>query len=405
MSRAWKASLTALGGVILVIMAVKFWPSSPRMSARSSGDSTSPVPVTVVPAKTQTIPVLATAIGTVMAMNTVRVNPQISGQLLELCFKEGQSVKKGDLLAKIDSRALQASVDQAAATFQQNQAQLANARNTYQRSSDPAYQPYVSRVDLDTQRHQVLQYEAAAAANAAAMRSAQVQLQYTLIRAPVDGIAGIRGVDVGNIVSTSSTIVTITQVQPIYIAFTLPENLLTAVRRAQASGPVTVQVLNREDTNATSLTGQLDVINNQIDTDSGTFSVRAIFENRDNALWPGQFMNVQVLLRSISNGVVIPVQAVQRGSDGEFVYLLQPDHTVTVRSVKQGVAVDDSLVQITQGLQAGDTVVTEGQFRLKDHTLVTPLAPGQTPSLQNTAKEAIFSPKGQTRHSMGPRPH
>ncbi|HHW4680474.1 MAG TPA: efflux RND transporter periplasmic adaptor subunit [Xylella taiwanensis] len=364
-------------------------------------ENADPVPVTVVAASTQNVPVYATAPGTVTALNTVTINPQVSGQLVSLHFREGEAVKKGQLLARIDARALQASYDQAAAAKRQNQALLATARANYTRSSTLEYQPYVAKTELDTQRNQVAQYEAAVAANEASMRAAQVQLQYTRIIAPIDGIAGIRGVDTGNVVTTGTAIVTLTQIHPIYVSFNLPERLLQAVREAHASGPVMVAALDRGDAHPLTEDGTLDAINNQINADSGTFSARAVFSNRDNTLWPGQFVNARLQLRTIANGVVIPAQAVQRGPDGDYVYLVKPNHTVVTRVVTQGVDIGDSHVQIAKGLAAGDNVVTEGQFRLKPGSKVITLAPGETPPAPTEAELKAAGQK-RTRKGMGP---
>jgi multidrug efflux system membrane fusion protein len=363
-----------------------------------------PVPVTAVTALSQDVPVYATTNGTVKALNTATVTPQVGGELLSLNFREGQEVKKGQLLAQIDPRTLQASYDQAAATKKQNQALLATARSNYTRSSAPQYQQYVSKTDLDTLHNDVAQYEAAVAANDAAMRSAQVQLQYTRITAPIDGITGIRGVDVGNIVSTSSSIVTLTQIHPIYVSFNLPEVQLQAVREGQAKAPLAVAALDRGEARVIAGDGRLDVIDNAISSDAGTFAARAVFDNADNTLWPGQFVNVRVQLRTISNAVVVPAQAVQRGPDGDYVYVVQADDTVKMQPVVQGVQADDSHVQIASGLQAGARVVTEGQFRLKPGSKVTALAPGEVPAEPTAAELEAAQNKQQRRGPDGPPP-
>ncbi|WP_140726393.1 efflux RND transporter periplasmic adaptor subunit [Pseudomonas sp. Hp2] len=413
MSRFWKISLLVVAVVVVLAAGARMLRGGPQGkppgAPDASGDQNSaPVPVTAVAATTQDVPVYATALGTVKALNTATVTPQVGGQLLSINFKEGQEVKKGDLLAQIDPRTLQASYDEAAAAKRQNQAQLATARSNYARSSAPEYQPYVAKTDLDTLRNQVSQYEAAVAANDASMRAAQVQLQYTRITAPIDGIAGIRGVDVGNVVSTSSTIVTLTQIHPIYVSFNLPENQLQAVRDGQAKAPLPVAALDRGDAHVISADGKLDVIDNTISSDSGTFAARAVFANADNALWPGQFVNVRLQLRTIPGGVVVPAQAVQRGPDGDYVYVVQPDNTVRMQTVVQGVEVDDSHVQIASGLKAGDKVVTEGQFRLKPGSKVNALAPGETPAPPTEAELKAAQQKqgrgpGGRRGGGGPR--
>lgn len=419
MSRFWKISLLVVAVVVVLAIGARMLrgghegrggqgrPGAEQAQGGDAGQDNGPVPVTAVAATTQDVPVYANALGTVTALNTVTVNPQVGGQLLSINFKEGQEVKKGELLAQIDPRTLQASYDEAAAAKRQNQALLATARSNFARSSAPEYQQYVSKTDLDTQRNQVSQYEAAVAANDASMRAAQVQLQYTRITAPIDGIAGIRGVDVGNIVSTSTAIVTLTQIHPIYVSFNLPERQLTAVREGQAQAALPVSALDRGDAHVISDAGKLDVIDNRISADSGTFGARAIFDNADNKLWPGQFVNVRLQLRTIPGGIVVPAQAVQRGPDGDYVYVVQADSTVQMRTIKQGVEVDDSHVQVATGLKAGEKVVTEGQFRLKPGSKVQALAPGETPAPPTEAELKAAAGKnrggGGGRRGGGPR--
>lgn len=370
-----KISLLLAVGAAVVVAVVLMAGRGKGKKAADKDDA--PVPVTVVAAQARSVPVFATALGTVSALNTVTVSPQVGGQLLSIEFREGQEVAQGALLARIDPRSTQASYDQALAARNQNQALLATARSNYQRSNAPEYRQYVSRTDLDTQRNQVAQYESAVAANEANMRAAQVQLQYTRVTAPIAGIAGIRSVDVGNVLNAGTALVTLTQIHPIHIVFNLPERQLQAVREAQRAGEVAVAALDRDDSHALTGDGRLDVIDNQISADSGTFRARAVFENRDNALWPGQFVNVRVRLRTIDDGIVVPTQAIMRGTDTEYVYVLQPDSTVATRPVKTGVEADDSRILIVQGLKAGERIVVEGQFRLKPGSKVTAMAPGE----------------------------
>ncbi len=276
MSRFWKIVLLVVAVLVVAVVGVRLMGGKKGDAAgasaqgRQGGDpaNAGPVPVTVIDAIRQDVPVYASALGTVAAMNTVTVSPQVGGQLISLNFKEGQEVKKGDLLAQIDPRTLQASYDEAAAAKRQNEAQLATARSNYQRSNSAEYRQYVAKTDLDTQRNQVAQFESAVAANEASMRAAQVQLQYTRVTAPISGIAGIRAVDAGNIVSAGTALVTLTQIHPIHVVFNLPERQLPAVRQAQAAGAVDIAALDRNDAHVLTDGGKLDVVDNQISSDS-----------------------------------------------------------------------------------------------------------------------------------------
>jgi len=414
MSRFWKIVLLVVAVLVIAFVGLRVLGGGKKGEAGTApagadqggnGANAGPVPVTVIEAARQDVPVYASALGTVAAMNTVTVSPQVGGQLISLNFKEGQAVKKGDLLAQIDPRTLQASYDEAAAAKRQNQAQLATARSNYQRSNSSEYRQYVAKTDLDTQRNQVAQFESAVAANEASMRAAQVQLQYTRVTAPISGIAGIRAVDAGNVVSAGTALVTLTQIQPIHVVFNLPERQLPDVRQAQQAGAVDIAALDRNDAHVLTDGGTLDVVDNQISNDSGTFRARALFDNADNALWPGQFVNVRMQLRTIAGGVVIPTQAVMRGPDGEYVYIVKPDSTVGMQTVKSGVEVGDSQVQITEGLKGGERVVSEGQFRLKPGAKVTALKPGETPAAPTEAelKAAQQQNGGRRGGGGGPR--
>ncbi|NII11255.1 efflux RND transporter periplasmic adaptor subunit [Oleiagrimonas sp. C23AA] len=368
--------------------------------ADKGGDS-KPVPVTVVPVKKENVPVYLTALGTVQALNTVTVVPQVGGQLMKMDFKEGQEVKKGEVIAEIDPRTYQAQYDQAVARQKQDQAQLETAISNLKRSQDLIKKNFVSKQDLDTQQNTVDQLRATVAADAANVRDTRVSLDYTKVRAPITGLAGIRQVDAGNVVSANSTaIVTLTQVHPIYVIFHLPEQNLGMVRSAQAKAPLSVAALDRTDSHPIAADGTLQVIDNQIDSSTGSFTLRAQFPNKQTELWPGQFVNVRLRVRTVDNGLVIPTEAVQRGPDGDYVYLVQGDHTVKVQNVQVASDVDDTHTMIASGLKAGDEVVTEGQFRLKPGAKVQPLKPGEVPPAPTAAelKKASQQKGGGRRH-------
>lgn len=411
MSRFWKITLIVIAVIVVVLVAGRLLhkPGSqraqPANAAAGGGNGGSgdqgPVPVTVVPVVKQNVPVYLTALGTVQALNTVNVSPQITGQLLRLTFAEGKEVQKGEVLAEIDPRTVQAQVEQAQALRQQHQAQLATDLTNYQRSKDPAVAKYLAKQNLDQLKNTVASDRALIASDNAAVDSAQVQLGYTKVRAPITGLAGIRGVDPGNIISPSSTIVTLTQVHPINVLFNLPEQNVDLVRQAFNAGkPLEVSVLDSTGAKAIATGGKLTVIDNQIDPSTGTFKLKSEFPNKENALFPGQFVNVQMKVSTVDGGLVIPTQAVQRGPEGDYVYVLQNGKTVAMQPVVSGQEVGASHVLITKGLKAGDQVVTEGQFRLKPDSKVTPLKPGEVPPAPTAEqiKQQSQKKSGRGRH-------
>lgn len=413
MSRFWKIALIVVVVLVVLVVAVGLLhkPGGPHAAQAAAqgkdgqnGQDATPVPVTAVPVAREDVPVYLTALGTVQALNTVAVNPQVSGRLLSLDFTEGHEVKKGEVLAQIDPRTFQAAYDQATAKKRQDQALLATARSNYARSSDPKYRQYVSKIDVETQRNTVTQYEAQLAADDAAIRDAQVQLDYTKVVSPIDGLAGIRGVDPGNVVSTTSTIVTLTQLHPINVMFTLPEQDLETVRGASGGGAaLPVAALDRGDAHVIAADGVLKVIDNQIDASTGTFRLKSEFPNAANQLWPGQFVNVRLKVRTVGGGLVIPAQAVQRGPDGDYVYVVQPDSTVKMQPVTVAQEVGDSHVMISTGLTTGERVVTEGQFRLKPGSKVNALKPGEVPPAPTAAE--LEKAKQAGTHGGGHRGH
>ena len=402
MSRFWKIALAVLVVVIVAVVGFRLLhkpagesaeggghrhgggnrgAAAPAPADGQPGQDNAPVPVTVEPVVSQNVPIYLTGLGTVQALNTVTINPQVSGQMLTLNFTEGQSVKKGDLLAQIDPRTFQASYDQAAAKQRQDEASLATAQSTLARNQKLVAQGYVAALDMDTFRNNVGQLSATVAADAAAIKSAKVQLEYTRITSPIDGVTGIRSVDPGNVVTTTTAIVTLTQVHPIYVIFYLPEQNLESVREAMKGGTqLGVAALDKTDAHPIASGGVLQVIDNQINTSTGTFKLRAQFPNLDNGLWPGQFVNVQLQVSTAAGGMVIPAQAVQRGPDGDYVYQLQDDKTVKMQPVTVSNEVGASHVMISKGLAVGDQVVTEGQFRLKPGSKVQALKPGEVPA-------------------------
>lgn len=377
-----KIALLSVAAVLAALIGWRIFSTRNAGSTWQRGADSGPVPVTVVAAVTRDVPVFLSALGTVQAFNTVTVNAQVNGQLKSLHFAEGEEVKQGDLVAEIDPRTFQAALDQALARKRQDAAQLTASQSTLARYEELMKKNFVSAQDLENQRQTVRQQQALVAADDAAVSSAQTQLGFTRISAPITGVAGIRQVDVGNLVSANGTgIVTLTQIHPINIVFALPEQNLESVRTAQAGEGAGAEVVAFDRSDAHEIAqGVLKVVDNQIDTATGTFKVKAQFTNADGKLWPGQFVNVRVKVRTVENGIVVPATAVQRGPEGSYVYALQADDTVQMKTVVPGGDAGNDTVLVSSGLASGERVVTEGQFRLKPGSKVTPLAPGQAPT-------------------------
>lgn len=325
-----------------------------------------PVPVRIATAAQQDIDIFLRSLGTVTAYNTVTVRSRVSGELVEVAFQEGQRVKAGDLLAQVDPRAYQVALDQARGTQMQNLAQLENARRDLQRYQALFKQDSIAKQQVDTQAALVRQYEGAVKSDQANVDNAKLQLDYARITAPISGRLGLRQVDRGNLVSSADTtgLVVITQTQPISVVFTLPETQLPEVRAELAAGrTLTVEAYDRADTRRIA-TGTLETLDNQIDVTTGTLKLKARFDNTDDALFPNQFVNVRLHVMTRKDVTAIPTAAIQQGSAGAFVFLVQPDDTIAVRPVKLG-AVNSGMVAVNEGLQPGDRVVTEGTDRLR----------------------------------------
>jgi len=375
----WKLVSIVLGLALLGFIGYRLVSggSGRGTTGRGGPGADEPVAVTVVPATRRDVPVRLEALGTVQALNTVTVRPQVGGQIEAIAFREGQEIAAGEVIARLDARPLKAALDQVRAKKVQDQAQLATAQGTLKRYEELGAKHFVSAQDLENQRHSVGQFQAALAADDAAIASAQLQLDYATIRAPIDGVAGIRQVDVGNVVqANSSAIVVLAQMHPITVIFSLPEQHLDAVRGV--ADALKVEALDRGDSHVLA-TGALTVVDNQIDPGTGTFKLKAQFDNADNALWPGQFVNVRVEVRTLANALVVPAPALQRGPEGGYVFVVGADGAASMQAVQTGVATDDGQVVISQGLQEGQQVVTEGQFRLKQGSKVLALKPGETP--------------------------
>ncbi len=379
-------------------------PSQPGRAMRDDG----PVPVVAALARRADVPVYFEGVGTVRALNTVTVRPQVEGRLIEIAFREGQDVRRGQVLARLDPTTYQAQLDQAIAKKAQDEALLANARLDFERYQRLITSNSIARQQLDTQKATVAQLEAQVKLDQAAIDNARAILEYTTIRSPIDGRTGIRTVDEGNLVRASDAngIVVITQIRPISVLFTLPQQQLAEVNRAFAAGPLPVEVFG-PDNKTVAEKGTLQVVDNQVDQTTGTVRLKADFQNEALRLWPGQFVNVRLLVDTRRDVIVAPTAAVQRGPNGTFVFVVQPDDTVAVRRVDVAQQ-DETQAVIGSGLNAEERVVTTGFARLAAGSKVAvtraeaPPPADATPVVQPRRDRAPGAQRRERRSDLAP---
>ncbi|HTS01221.1 MAG TPA: efflux RND transporter periplasmic adaptor subunit [Thermoanaerobaculia bacterium] len=354
---------TAAAVVIVVIVGA----ATARALVKSGGKGgprAEVVPVTASTVAQQAVPLTTNAIGNVEAYSTVVIRALVAGEIQRIAFKQGQEVKKGDLLFQIDPRPYQAALDQAEGTLAKDKAQLVNARALEARYKRVYDEGIASKEDWDTYRTGADTQAALVRADEAAVENARVQLSYATIRSPISGTTGNLLVYEGNLVKATdlTTLVTITQTKPIYVTFAVPEGELGKVNRARAAGPVRVEASLPSDASRP-VEGVLTFVDNAVDTTTGTIRLKATFDNAERRLWPGQFVRVTVTTGVEQNAVVVPSQAVQTGQDGPYVYVVKDDMTVEPRPVKTGPSAE-GVVVVAKGLAAGERVVTDGQLRL-----------------------------------------
>jgi membrane fusion protein, multidrug efflux system len=407
--RRWRSRLVSsfwwllVLGATAALVAWLVYRSGNQAGPSGRFQTTGPVPIGTTQAEKGDMPVVLTALGTVTPLAMVTIKTQINGQLIEVAFREGQMVSKGDFLAQIDPRPYQVALAQAEGQLAKDQAVLKNAEMDLQRYRTLAAQNSIARQTVDTQAALVQQNRGVVQADQAQVDAQRLNLTYCRIVAPVSGRVGLRQVDPGNYVQTGDAngIVVITQLQPISVIFTLPEDQVPKVMRQMRGGArLAVTAFDRSGANRLD-SGRLETIDNQIDTSTGTIKLRAVFDNPDQMLFPNQFVNIQLLVDTLHDATVIPNSAVQRGALGTFVYIVKPDETVAAQPVTLGPA-DDQRIAIVKGLDPGQVVVTDGADRLKDGAKVrlagrAPPAAGQRPAAEATAPPPVAAPAPSDR--------
>jgi len=389
-----KGILGVPGVTILLAGLCLSWLGCGSDSRPASANVAPTVPVSVATAERRDMPYYLTGLGSATAYYTVSVKSRVDGELVTVNFTEGQHVNKGDLVAVIDTRPYQVALDQAQATLSKDQAILVDAKRNYERYKQLLDESgAMSQQQVDTQQALVKQYDGAIRNDQATIDSAKLNLVYCHITAPVSGRVGLRLVDPGNIIhaNDANAMFVITQLEPIAVLFTIPEDNLQAVSKQMAKGKLTVEAYSRD--NQTKLgTGTLLTIDNEIDQTTGTGRLKAVFDNKDNALWPNQFVNVRLLLEIRKNSTVIPAAAIQRGPQGTYVFVAKSDQTVDVRPVTVGFT-QENVSAITSGISPGEVVVTDGQDKL------------QAGSKIETRQSAINAPQPAGQVTSGPNPN
>jgi multidrug efflux system membrane fusion protein len=358
--------------------------SSANTKSAQAGTGPQAIPVAVAAAEQLDFPVYVSGLGNVQASNTVSLKSRVDGQIVQIAFKEGQFVKQGELLIVIDPRPYQVALEQAEAALARDQAQLKNAQLDYDRYQGLFKEGVISQQQYNSQQALVGQLDGTVKADQAAIDNAKLQLVYTRVTSPVNGRIGLRLVDIGNMVhaTDANPLLVVTQLQPIAVVFTLPEDSLPTVAQHMRNGSLTVEAYSRDDTTKLA-TGKLLTIDNQIDQSTGTGKLKAMFENVDNMLIPNQFVNARLLLEVRKGATVVPAAAIQRGPQGSsFTYVVKPDKTVEVRPVKVALTQGNVSV-IASGLAPGDQVVTDGQDKLQAGSHVEPHSATASPSGKN----------------------
>lgn len=378
MKKRWIVILLLLAGISVTVVMRKKSAAAKAEASKPAGPQS--VAVIVGEVRRVDVPIWLTGIGAVQAANTVTVRPRVGGALNKVNFTEGALVKEGEIIAEIDPRPYEAALAQAEAKKLQDEASLANARLEETRFSDLLKNDAVSKQQADQSSSSVSQLEALSKADEAAIQAARLDLEFTKVRAPISGRTGVRLVDAGNLVTANQAtgLVVITEIQPISVIFTLPQQNLAALSTATKPGAPKLKVEALGEDNKILAEGELELIDNQIDTNTGTLKLKARFANENLTLWPGQFVSARVLVDTRRDSMVVAPEAVQPGLDGTFCYVMKDDQTVEARPVKAGLRVDDGTV-IEEGLKAGEKVVVTGHTKLRPGSKVKPQEPTKAP--------------------------
>ncbi len=369
----------AIGAVAVFVLAaiVVIWrlglgTQAPPAAAQTSAPA---IPVTVGTVAAQDVPVFLQGIGTVQAYNMVAIKSRVDGQIVKIDFREGQDVRAGDPLLQIDPRPYQAMLEQAQATKQKDEAQLVGAQADLERYAQLVPSGHQTRQSYDQQKAQVAQLQAAVKGDEAQINTAKLNLGYADIRSPIDGRLGAKLVDKGNLVraSDNAPLVTITEVKPIFVSFTLPQETLYEILENQKKAPLVVRAYGADGKKQLA-EGKLTLIDNAIDQSTGTIRLKARFDNEEERLWPGAFVNTRLILSVRNGAATVPSQTVQEGPNGHYAYVIKPDDTVERRAVDVA-SIQDGIAVVTKGLSPGERVVVDGQYRLTNGARVKPSAP------------------------------
>jgi multidrug efflux system membrane fusion protein len=373
--------VTAALVLVLVLLVSRLVHSGNKSAAGPAGSASAaakPVPVSVVATVERDVPMYLDGLGNALPLSTVTVRSQVDGRLDKVLFKEGQSVKAGDVLAEIDPRPFRIQLHQAEATLARDSAQLDNARVALARDQALRAEGLNTQQELDNQQATVHQFEASLKGDQTQIEAAKLQLDYARVRSPISGVTGMRLVDAGNLVRASDPngLVVVTQIDPMAISFNLPQDSVVRVQRALGKGPLSVEISNRDGTEKLA-TGSLTLVDNQINVATATVRLKATVPNPDRLLWPNQFVKVRLLVDTQQRALVIPAAAVQRGPDGALVYVVAPGNTAEARKVEVATVQDDDAI-IAKGLSRGDLVIVEGQAQLRPHAKVAPRPAGKS---------------------------